>query len=706
MKISDTEIRHTICDICCPSFHCGLDVYVQNGRAVRIEGMKEHPVSHGRICTKGLMNRQYIYHEDRLKTPMRRVGKRGDGQFEPISWEEAYQEIADKLKEIKNTYGPESVLFYSGYSKWYRPFLHRLANQFGTPNFGTESSNCMFSTFLNWMVTAGCPMCRSDVANSGVFLGWAFNPYGSRDLAADAVEKRKAEGMKVIIVDPRITTASQRLADLHLRPRAGTDGALALGIAHVLIREGMTDEDYIERYVYGYEKYRDYVMRFTPEETELLTGVPAEQTIAAARMIGENLPLSISESAAPIAHHENGFQNYRAIMALSAITGCFDRKGGQIPVEFSYNYQAAGLNIDEDGFINAGKGQKQDAELVKAAGKKQKKPKIGQERFPLWSDFIDEMQTNDLIRQLETGEPYPIKAVIGFGVNYRIGPDDERLKTVLMQTEFLVNTELFMTDTCRFCDLILPVCSSLERSELKVWPGGHIWYTKPVIEPIGESRSDVQIICDLAKQMELDDPLLKAGPEACYQDLIRHLPISLKELQMADGPVTLPAQSCEPGAKIQQGLNTRSGKFELYSLAIEGYHNSGLQPLPIYQAPREEENRFRLCSVPRLPGALHSRLHRLGWSQELHPEPTAELHPKDAEKLGVEEGDFLELEANQNVISMRVHLTRKVQQGSISVYHGYPQADVNRLLNAEQVDPYSGFPAFRSGLVQARKKVM
>lgn len=196
------EVKHTICDICCPSFHCGIDAYVKDGKVIKIEGTADHPVNHGLLCPKGLSNRQYLYREDRIKTPLRRVGARGEGKFEPITWAEAYKEIAGKLNAIKAESGPESVLFYSGYSKWYRPFLHRLTYSFGSPNFLTESSSCMTSTFLNWWVTTGNPMCSSDVLNSGVFLGWAFNPYYSRHLAALNVEKRKAEGMKIIIVDP------------------------------------------------------------------------------------------------------------------------------------------------------------------------------------------------------------------------------------------------------------------------------------------------------------------------------------------------------------------------------------------------------------------------------------------------------------------------------------------------------------------------
>lgn len=686
---SDIKVCHTVCDICCPSFHCGIDAYVKDGRVIKIEGMNSHPASHGRLCTKGLMNRQYLYSEKRIRTPLKRVGPRGSGRFEPISWEEAYAEIAQRLTAIKNTWGPEAVMFQSGYTKWYRPFLHRLANRFGTPNYGTESSSCMYSTFLNWLVTTGNVMCRSDTAHSGVFLGWAFNPYYSRDLALDVVKQRKAQGMKVIIVDPRVTQAVTKLADLHLSPRPGTDGALALGLAHVLIAEDMVDHEYIDRYVYGYEPYREYVRQFTPAKTQELTGVPAELVVQAARMIGRNLPMSVCESAAPVSHHENGFQNYRAIMALSAITGCFDREGGQIPVSFDFNYQAAGLPIREKEFVNEAKPPHMP-------------PAVGSERFPLWGEFIDEAQSNDLIRQLETGKPYPIRAVVGFGYNYRIGPADERLKEALLQTDFLVNVDLFFTDTCRFCDIVLPACTSFERSELKAYSGGHIWYTTPVIEPLYQSRSDVEIICGLARALRLGDELLEAGPEACYRELIRDLPVSLEQLKQAGSPVTLPTQPYIPGTGLREGLKTQSGRFELYSLAIEKYRDRGLCPLPEYRQP--PDNREFCLSTFRIPGALHSRLQGLSWSEVLNAAPAVQIHPADAAELQLKEGEEAELWTDEGSICAAVHLSQETDRGSVYLYHGFPQADVNRLLSAERLDAYSGFPAFRSQRVSVRKK--
>lgn len=684
-------VKQTICDICCPSFHCGVDAYVKDGAVIKVEGTAEHPVNHGLLCAKGLASRQYIYHKDRIQTPLRRVGPRGGGKFVPISWEEAYGEIAQNLNRVKAESGPESVLFFSGYGKWYRPFLHRMAYSFGSPNFMTESSSCMFSTFLNWYVTTGNPMCASDVGNAGVFLGWAYNPYYSRHLAALNVEKRKAEGMKVIIVDPRITPASLRLADIHLRPRTGTDGALALGLAHIFIRDDRVDRDYIEKYVHGFSEYAAYVKAFTPERVEELTGVPRSELEKAAAMIAENLPLAINESAAPLSHHQNGFQNYRAIMSLSAILGCFDRPGGQIPVQFSYNYIPGGFSTREDAFIE------EHRDRVRAVP-------VGAERFPLWTRFIHEAQANDLPRQIETGSPYPIRAMLGFGVNYRIAPEDSRMKKALMQLDFLVNTDLFMTDTCKFCDIVLPACSSFERSELKAYGGGKLLRTKPVIPPLYDSRPDAEIICELSRAMELDDDLLCAGTEACLRDILRDVPVSPETLAEADGPVTVPGVTTYvPGTMLERGLQTKSGKFELYAQAIAPYPN--LEPLPTYIPPKEggAEYPLLLSSSPRITGALHSRLHRISWNRALRPEPLAELSPEDAAALRITEGDFIKLISPRGSVQVKAHLTKRAEPGVVCLYQDYPEADVNLLTDSEQLDPYSGFPSFRETNIRIEK---
>ena len=234
-------IRPTMCDICSPGMHCGINAYVKDGTVIKIEGMDGHPVNDGRLCPKGLSNRQYIYRKDRIMTPLRRVGPRGAGEFEPISWEEAYEEIGNRLNQAKEQYGPESVAFYSGYSKWYRQMLRRFAYAFGSPNYGCESSACYTAAFMAWKLAAG-DQANADIDNSDLFLGWAFNPFYSSYMEAKKAMELKEKGLKFLIVDTRRTPASEKLADLFLQPRTGTDGALAHAIANVLIGNALYPE--------------------------------------------------------------------------------------------------------------------------------------------------------------------------------------------------------------------------------------------------------------------------------------------------------------------------------------------------------------------------------------------------------------------------------------------------------------------------------
>ncbi|MBS6954345.1 MAG: molybdopterin-dependent oxidoreductase [Enterocloster asparagiformis] len=687
------EIRRTLCDICTPQMHCGLDVYVKDGVVLKVEGSPDHPVNRGFLCTKGAGNRQYLYRKDRLLTPLRRVGPRGEGTFEPISWEEAIRTVCGRLTGLKEAYGADSVAFFSGYGKWYRPMYRRFAHVFGTQNYGTESSCCFTSGLMAWQVATGMHV-SADMAHSGLFLGWGANGYYSRYRMPDAIEQQKKRGMKVIIVDPRITPASQRLADLHLRPRLGTDGALALSIAHVLIRSNWVDSAYIDRYVCGYEAYRRYVDGFPPEAGERLTGVPASQIVQAARMIHENGPMSICESSAPIGHHRNGLQNYRAIMSLLAITGNYDREGGQIPAVHTYMELSCGFETGEEEFMNG---------RFPREGKKA----VGADRFPLWYELRREMQSNDLPNRILARGGERIRAVFALGMNLRMFPGDNRIVQALKELDFFVDTDLFLTDTARYADIVLPACTSLERGEFKCYPGGYAWYTKPVVSPLGQAKSDADILTLMAREMDLDDELLKEGYRACIRHMIHRLPVTVEELEASPTPVALPGLTpYRPGTMIEQGLPTPSGRFELDSLLISRHPEWGLDSLPTYTAPANpapDAWPMRLCAGARIPGALHSRLHDQPWERSLCPRPQAEISLEDAAALGVETGDELEVSTPFGSIRLEAAPTGTVSPGEVFLYHGYREADANSILDPDNLDPYSGFPAFRSAYCKIRR---
>ena len=268
------EIRKSICAICDPGPLCGSDLYVKDEKIIKVEGSEKHPSNQGTLCPKGAATRQYVYHEDRLKTPMKRTGPRGSGKFTPISWDEALETIANQFNKIKKENGPESVAFFSGYTKYFRPYLRRLAHSFGSPNYMTESSTCHQAEAMAQTLVFGLPG-GPDIMNTRCLLVWSANPFHSGPPNARAILKGKERGMKLIVVDPR-QTPTTNIADIHLQLRPGTDGALALAMANVIINEKLYDSDFVANFTCGFDEYKEYVQSFTPEKGEELTGVPAD----------------------------------------------------------------------------------------------------------------------------------------------------------------------------------------------------------------------------------------------------------------------------------------------------------------------------------------------------------------------------------------------------------------------------------------------
>lgn len=692
------QVKRTLCDICAPGFHCGIDAYVKDGKVIKVAGTKEHPFNKGKLCTKGASNRQYIYREDRLKTPLRRVGERGEGKFEPISWEEAYSIIAEKLNGYKRDFGADSVAFFSGYAKWYRQYLHRFAYSFGSINYGSECSTCYKSTVMAWEATAGT-IAKADFGRTNTVLGFALNTFHSNHLAGPNLMAMKDRGVKFIIVDPRKTPATQKLADIHLQIRPGTDGALALGMGKIIIDNGWHDGDFIQNHTHGFEQYAEYVKEFDLDRVCKLTGLRGEDIERATALYATNGPASIQESASPVTHHINGFQNYRAIACLHGLTGNYDRAGGQLPMEATFYDQIAGYHMNEH-------------EYYLDRQPREKKPQaIGAARFPLWSKMVDEFQAMDLSRQILEGTPYPIKAIMGHGMNAKMFPDTPRMYEALKSIDFFVNVELFMTDTAKYADILLPAVSSFERGEFKAYPGGFATYTNPVIEPLYDARSDTRILQDLAVRMDIDDDLLKQGYEAEIAFMLKGNSVTIQEMKDSELPITVPeATAVVPGAYTAAGMDTPTGKFEFYSETVAPFAHQGLDPLPTYRDPlsdadfKPQDYPFVVITGARIPNALHSRLHDMPWLRSLREHPMADINAEDAAQLGLVEGDMVFLESPTGAVEVAVCPSIKIRRGEVHLYHGYREANANDLVGKDHLDPYSGFPGFKSNPCSMRKK--
>jgi anaerobic selenocysteine-containing dehydrogenase len=695
------ETRKSVCTICDPTTQCGLDLYVKDGRIIKTEGSLENAYSHGVLCAKGAATRQYVYSDDRLKTPMRRVGPRGSGKFEPISWDEALDSIAGKLNAIKKEYGPESVVFFSGYTKYFRPYLKRLAHCFGSPNYMTESSTCHTAMKMAQKLVFGLPG-GPDMTNTNCLLVWSSNPFHSNPGNARAILKGKERGMKLIVVDPR-ETPTTRFADIHLAVRPGTDGALALAMAHVIINEKLYDQEFVNNYAYGFEEYKEYVQQFTPEKGEELSGVPAGKIRAAARMYASAKPSAIMPSAAPVVHHTNGVQNYRAVFCLAGLTGNYDVQGGNFAQPDSFIHMPGQIPTREQEFIQS----RPWSEMA---------PRIGADRFPVWMDVVDEEgQAMQLPHQIRSGKPYPVKALLGFGLNYRMWPDSIGFLESLDKLDLFVNIDVFNTDSCKHADIVLPACTSVERSELRCYGMGYILYTQPAIAPLYESRSDADIMFDLAPLLGIDDPLWNAGYEASIDWILEPSGLTTAELKKHPGGMFVPNPVRAPEKKyVTKGFKTPSGKLEFKSKVLEKYAGRpGFEALPVYAPPRSSKEAdpelakdypFILNTGSRLPMFVHTRTFRLSWTRSLRPDfPSADLNPGDAARLGIKQGDEIRIATPKDGIEVKANLTQMVQPGVVHMYHGHAAADANSLLAADYLDPLSGFPGYKSLLCKVEK---
>jgi anaerobic selenocysteine-containing dehydrogenase len=675
------EIRRSICDMCCLG-RCGIEVFVKDGRATRVQPFRDYP--NGPLCVKGNSILFQLYHPDRLKYPMKRTSSKGSPRaaWQRISWDEALGTIAGNLTKIKNTYGPEKVLFYAGDPKdAVRPNLQRLALKFGSPNYGTESSTCHRATVVATSLN-GAGGNGLTPATRAVII-WAHNPAWSMAREMEELVAAKERGVKIIDVDPRMAPTT-RLADIHLQLRPGTDGALALGMSRVIINERLYDEEFVLKWTQGFQEFSNYVQQFTPENVETITGVPADKLVAAARLYASNKPAGWITSASPTVHHWNGCQNHRAISAMTAVAGAVS-----VPGLEPLTPRPSLRDISEWRTL-----------LPPLRNKR-----VDLKDFPIWEQFVEEIQINRMPEYVKEGA---LRAGLFVGCNYRMWPQDHLYAKAISDMEFAAGADFWLTPTMELMDIVLPAATSLERLGPVSIAGRTVFLPQPVVAPIGEARGDMEWMWDLAKHLGM-------GADFWDGDVMTTLdwqlePLGVKATDLLKEPkgivIAPPRTNTPPSGK--PGFRTPSGKFELQSSILE---KAGFDGLPTYREPPEgpvaapqTAKKFPLIfnTGSREPMYVHSRHRNNPRLRELQPDPKVDINPKDAEARGIKQGEDAIIETPEGRITVKANITNLAQPGVVHVFHGWPQADVNTIL-ARTLDPISGFPAFKSQLCQVRK---
>ena len=701
-----TRVVHAVCSHDCPD-SCGVLVTVDQltGRAVKVQGDPSHPVTRGFLCGKVAKYLDRVYSPDRLLYPMRRRkgvpkgplahGSEADA-FERISWDEALDEIAARLKDIAAEHGPESILPYSyagtigqlGYGSMDRRFFHRLgASQLDRTICATAGGEALLSVYGVKLGTA-----PEDFAHASLIIAWGANIHGNNIHLWPFVEEARRNGAKLIVIDP-YRTRTAALADEHLAINPGTDTALALAMMHVILRDGLEDRDYIARCTHGFDQLRTHALKpeNAPEAAARATGIPAETIERLARDYANCLrrpgkPAAIRLNYG-IQRSENGGTAARAVAMLPLLTGAWQHRGGgvQLSTSGSFPFNEKALRMPE---------------LMKAS--------------PLGRDarVINMSRLGEALTHPHAGVGGPaVKALFVYNSNpAAVAPNqNDVLRGMRRDDLFVVVHEQFFTDTTDYADIVLPAPTFLETKDVQ-GAYGHLYaqVSQQAIAPLGEARNNITVFGELGRRMGFTD--------ACFDDRENDLidqALSSKHPWFAG--VTRERLERESQVKLQLPANdegvvlpfsspewfrTASGRGELVPVPVfvaptESRANAGEYPLEFL--PRKADN-YMNTTFANLDG--HQRM-------ESRTAGVLEMHSTDAAVRGITTGDQVEVFNSRGRIVLRAVVDGRVSAGVVAARLDWNKlsqdgANVNAL-TSERLTDIGGGATFYSTLVEVRK---
>jgi thiosulfate reductase/polysulfide reductase chain A len=690
----------TNCEMC--FWGCGAFAKVVDGKVVKLDGNPLHPSSRGRLCARGNSGMGQLYDPDRVKTPLIRTGSRGDGKYKKASWDEALDYIAEKMLAIKQNYGPEAVaIFHHGPCAEH---LLPLMAAFGSPNFAEPAfAQCRGARDIAFLLTFGINPGgneRLDLANSRVIV--LFGSHLGENMHNSQVQDfvgAIGKQARIIVVDPRFSTAAGKAAYwLPIKP--GTDMALMLTWMNILIKEGLYDKAYIDRYAVGFGELAAAVSQYTPEWAAKETEIPAGLITETAREIGRYKPHVLIHPGRHAAWHGNDVQRSRCLAILTALTGSWGRKGGI--------YLRTRDNLD----IAQGR---EDFPIP------EKQPLIELSPYPLAAKSGLTIGVTTLIRQATlTGKPYPIKGWFVMGTNLlKAMPNQKETLAAINNLDLLVTPEVLPSETAMVSDVILPSATYLEKfADIKVVKDTFLAITmgKAAVKPMYESHDSYFMARELAKRLGLEDYFPWETVEDKIKAQCRLWLVDYDELSQngiiifkgTDAPYITPDN--EPVFK------TPSRKIELYSQELADH---GFDPVPQYTPVEQPQDGYFRLLYGRSPVHTFSKTVNNALLTDLYKENEVWINAKRAKALGVKSGDYVTLVNQDGVRSNKVKAkpTQRIREDCVYMVHGFGStakglhiaygkgADDQRLITKYALDPICGSTGMRVNFVKVEKEV-
>ncbi|HSM73588.1 MAG TPA: molybdopterin-dependent oxidoreductase [Desulfobacterales bacterium] len=627
---------------------CGLLVGVEGNQIVKIKGDPEGFLNRGYVCHKGRVSAERLTHPDRLKQPLKRIGRRGEGRWQPISWEEALQTVAAGLNETRAAHGARAVAFCQGMPKGLEHFvLIRLANLFGSPNLVAVQDVCHAPREVAGMHTCGFYPVADFHQKSALVVLWGSNVTWTNEEGAihSLLLDQLRRGTDLMIVDPRRTELAER-ARFWLPLRPGTDHLLALAFLHVIVTEGLYDADFVAQWTHGFDQLAEHVRDFSPQKMAPLTDLPAELIRESARFYAQSRPAAI-QWGNPIEQTVHNFDATRALVCLMAVCGNLDAPGGNI-------------QANEPGILGLGPFVR--ADLL---------PNKRFEMIHAHHGAIPRLMTVPpaYFRQaVLSGEPYPVRAAYMQCTNPLLGyADSRRTEEALLALDFLAVADVFMTPTAALADVVLPAATHFEFDDIGHYGLGHgIILARPkVVDPPPECWSDLKILNELGKRT--------TQPEHWYDDpsgflemLLQPAGLTYREF-VAKGYLTGPERFHKYRPK---GFKTPTGKVEL---ALSQAPKFKLKSLPAgHGAPPEEDPAFPLVLTScKNRFYLHSCYRWVADLRRKSERPEAEIHPETAAACGIADGAAMVIETPHGAVTQHARVTDAVRPGVVFAAYGW-----------------------------------